>query len=209
MDLAWRITGTDRGKERHQRNQTLVNLANATDGQLSATSARNCIVRLKGEANVLSAEETGMDLIVRFASQTITFHLSRIHLDVNLVSLVIVTQQDLLISSALLMGSASVKLELPETSATNARQTIGTSQMKRIRVVSPVNVWWKEAWETGQVVTRKMESVSVRIMLRAKGATAASLDIFTLILIMSLAARRAFVTGIQHSASWLPDTPKA
>ena len=52
-----------------------------------------------------------------------------------------------------------------------------------------------------QVVTQKMESVSVRTMLRAKGATAVSLDISTLILIMSLAAHLASVTGIQHSAS--------
>ena len=57
--------------------------------------------------------------------------------------------QDLLISSVLLMASASAKPELPETSATNVRQTIGTSQMKLIRVASPVNVWWKEVWEIG------------------------------------------------------------
>ena len=69
-------------------------------------------------------------------------------------------------------------------------------------------MWFINQYLPGQVVTRKMESVSVRIMLRAKGATAASLDIFTLILIMSLAARRAFVMGLHHSASWLPDTPK-
>ena len=51
-----------------------------------------------------------------------------------------------------------------------------------------------------------MESVSVRTMLKAKGVTGASLDISTLILIMSLAARLASVMGIQRSASWLGDT---
>jgi len=107
------------------------------------------------------------------------------------------------------MVSVSVRQELLETSVTSARQTTGTSQMRLILAVSLVSVWWREVWGTDQVVILKMESVSVRTMLKAKGVTGASLDISTLILIMSLAARLASVTGIQRSASWLGDTLEA
>ena len=53
-----------------------------------------------------------------------------------------------------------------------------------------------------------MVPVNANKMLRDRDVTGANLDISTLILIMSLGAHPASVTGILHSASWLLDTLK-
>jgi len=77
--LASLTTGTDHGKEQPRRNQTLACLANATGGQASVTSARSSTVKPGEEEDVWSVEEIEMDLTVKFVSQIITSHRSKIH----------------------------------------------------------------------------------------------------------------------------------
>jgi len=144
-----------------------------------------------------------MDSIVNFAKQTTTFPQSRMLLDASLVSHVIVTLQDLLISNVPLMESVNVSLELQATNVTAVKQTIGTSQKKLIKAVSHVTVWLRVVREISRAVTLLTAPVNANKMLRARDVTDANLVISILILKMNLVAHPAFAMVTLHNVKKL------